>query len=216
MEQRAAPLPALSPDLVARVRSTPFRHRRRLVAVAGPPASGKTTLAAALAQALGAAAAVPMDGFHLDNRVLDDRALRPRKGAPETFDAAGFCALVARLREEDEVVYPIFDRAQDQAIAGACVVGPDCETVVLEGNYLLFREAPWATLAPLWDVSIWVETPLETVRARCRARWLAHGHSTDAARARADTNDVPNAQRVIGGKLPADFAVGMDWTLRPE
>lgn len=109
-----APYEPLPPDLVARLRNLPG-DGRRLIAVAGAPASGKSVLGAALRDALRrdgvCAELVPMDGFHLDNRILDARCLRARKGAPETFDAAGFIALVQRLRSDAEVVYPLFDRA---------------------------------------------------------------------------------------------------------
>jgi fructokinase len=197
-------------DLTARIRALP-RDRRRLIAIAGAPASGKSTLAAALVAALTeageCAAAAPMDGFHLDNRLLDAMGLRARKGAPETFDAQGFIALVRRLTVEEEVYYPLFDRAQDQAIAGAGVVRPECAFVVIEGNYLLFDAAPWRELAGLWDLSIWIDTPESVVRARCVERWLRYGLSPDAAAARAEGNDVRNARRIMDARLPADVTL---------
>jgi len=206
------------PDLVRRpaallplVRQRPLADRRRLLAIAGPPASGKSTLAAALAGALTRegciAETVPMDGFHLDNRLLDSRGLRARKGAPETFDAAGFIALVRRLRSEAEVCFPIFDRGQDQAIAGAGVVTPDCEIAIVEGNYLLFDEPPWDGLAQAWDLSIWIETPREMLLQRCVERWLDHGHSPEAARARAEANDLANAARIRAARRVPDMTV---------
>jgi fructokinase len=197
--------------LVARIRATPSRGRRRLVAIAGAPASGKSTLAASLTEALRAAGEavenVPMDGFHLDNRLLDGMGLRARKGAPETFDAEGFRVLVERLKAEERVYFPLFDRGQDQAIAGAGVVPASCRLVVIEGNYLLFDEAPWAALASLWDLSIWIDTPEALVRARCIRRWLDHGHSEAAAITRAEGNDLRNARRVMGTRLPADVTL---------
>ncbi len=198
-------------EIVARIEALPLIRRRRLVAVAGPPASGKSTTAAALTSALQAASVraecVPMDGFHLDNRILDNRGLRDRKGAPETFDAHGFLALMQRFLVEDEVVYPLFDRARDIAIAGAGVVTPACDLVVIEGNYLLFDEAPWSRLVDVWDHSIWVDVSEDTVLARCTARWLEHGHSPEAAKARAEGNDLRNARRIFGARLPADTVV---------
>lgn len=184
---------------------------RRLIAVAGAPASGKSVLGAALCDALRAngvrAELVPMDGFHLDNRLLDARGLRARKGAPETFDVAGFIALVQRLRTQAEVVYPLFDRSRDLSIAGAGIVPPDCEMVIIEGNYLLFDEEPWSDLAALWDFSIWLETAEETLRQRCVARWLAHGHDAEAARIRAEGNDLANARRIVAARLSADMVL---------
>lgn len=198
-------------EIVSRIQALPLRRRRRLVAVAGPPASGKSTTAAALTAALKAAGAhaecVPMDGFHLDNRILDSRDLRARKGAPETFDADGFIALMQRFLEDEEVVYPLFDRARDIAIAGAGVVTAACDLVVIEGNYLLFDEEPWSRLIDIWDHSIWVDVSEDTVVARCTARWLEHGHAPEAARARAEGNDLRNARRIFGARLPADTIV---------
>ncbi|MCC5983483.1 MAG: nucleoside/nucleotide kinase family protein [Rhodobacteraceae bacterium] len=205
------PFPNVIPhNLLARLRALPG-GRRRLVAVAGAPASGKSLLSAALRDTLQQAGhraeVVPMDGFHLDNTLLDARGLRARKGAPETFDAEGFIALIARLRSGAEVVYPVFDRARDLSIAGAGVVPTDCEFAIVEGNYLLFDESPWSALAAMWDFSLRLDTPEETLRARCIARWLAHGHTPAQARARAESNDLANARRIIAAALPADMTL---------
>lgn len=184
---------------------------RTLVAVAGPPASGKSTLAADLVARLNGdgpkAALVPMDGFHLDNAVLGARGLLHRKGAPETFDAAGFRSLVARLRDRAEVVVPRFDRARDLAIAGAEVVDADCEVVVVEGNYLLFAEPPWDGLAPLWDLRIFLDLPERELRARLIRRWRDHGLTEGEAVARAEANDLANARRILAARLGADLTL---------
>lgn len=83
-------------DLVAKILATLFAGKRRLVAIAGPPASGKSTLACELAQAHPSFALVPMDGFHLDNATLKARNRLDRKGAPDTFVCGGFLGLVTR------------------------------------------------------------------------------------------------------------------------
>ncbi len=112
-----------------------------------------------------------MDGFHLDNRVLEARGLLARKGAPETFDGAGFVAAMRRIAAGHEVVMPVFDRARDLAIAGAVVI-PAEGPVIVEGNYLAFADPPWDALAELWDLSIRIEEPEEELRRRLVARWL--------------------------------------------
>ncbi len=194
--------------LIRRVGAVRPKARRRLIAIAGAPASGKTTLAAELAEALGARAIlVPMDGFHLDNRILDARGLRPRKGAPQTFDGAGFVHMIRRLASEDEVVIPVFDRARDIAIAGASVVGPETETAVVEGNYLLLDEEPWRALRPLWDLSVYLKVPEDTLRARLIQRWLDHGLNPQAAAARATSNDLPNALHIARHSSEADIVL---------
>jgi pantothenate kinase len=188
-------------------------RERVLIAIAAAPGAGKSTLAAALkAQVdaeLGAesAAVLPMDGFHLDNAVLVQRGLLERKGAPETFDAAGLVALIGRLRREAEVVIPLFDRSRDLAVAGAAVVEPRHRVVLVEGNYLLLDRAPWDTLAPLWDLSVWLDVPLPVLEARLVGRWLDHGLTPEAARARALGNDIPNARLVLEVSRAADLAL---------
>lgn len=182
---------------------------RRLVALSGAPGSGKSTLSEPLAAMLTErgvrSEVVPMDGFHLDNRLLKARGLMPRKGAPETFDLGGFKRLCHALRADDEVIYPLFDRSRDLAIAGAAHVGQDCSVAVIEGNYLLFDEPGWRDLADLWDVSIRLDVPLADLEARLVQRWLTHGLDQAAAEARARGNDLANAQRIASARLPADL-----------
>lgn len=202
--------------LAERVAALRARRPRVLVALAGAPGSGKSTLAAELARRLRGggtpAEVVPMDGFHLDNAVLDARSLRGRKGAPETFDAEGFLHLVRRLKAGGEVVAPAFDRHRDVAVAGAQVVPATCEAVICEGNYLLFDEAPWRGLAPLWDLPARLDVPLTELRARLIQRWLDHGLSRAAATRRAEGNDLPNARRIVERQLPAEMILAT----RPE
>jgi pantothenate kinase len=182
---------------------------RYLVGIAGAPGSGKSTLSAELSRRLNAqgrkTVVVPMDGFHLDNAILDARGLRPRKGAPETFDAPGFLRMVRALKTGDEVFAPIFDRTRDIAIAGAVAVPAAARVVIVEGNYLMFDEAPWSELASLWDASVRVDVPMPELRARLIQRWLNLNHSSAVATRRAEGNDIPNAQRVINHALPCDF-----------
>ena len=178
------------------------------MAVAGPPGSGKSTLAADLVAGLGAQAAlVPMDGFHLDNRVLQARGLLGSKGAPETFDVAGFRGTVQRLADGGEVVIPVFDRARDLAIAGAQVVDANKTIAVIEGNYLLLDRPPWAGLRDLWDMTIFLDVEMPELERRLVRRWLEHDHSPAEALARARSNDLPNAQLVLAHSFPGDIRI---------
>lgn len=197
--------------LVRRVRETPIRARRRLVALAGPPASGKSTVAAQLTEALNSngipTQLVPMDGFHLDNRILQDRGQMAVKGAPQTFDAAGFLALVRRLRDEADVYYPEFDRVRDLSVAGAGHVNDTCQTVVIEGNYLLFDAPVWRDLAQYWDLSIALSVDIGILRERLIERWLSHGLTLAEATQRAEGNDLANAALIAKSSLPADLTL---------
>ena len=183
--------------------------RRILVGIAGAPGSGKSTLSSELVRILNLqklrSAIVPMDGFHLDNRVLDDLGLRSRKGSPESFDAAGFLHMMRRVKAGEEVFAPIFDRPRDIAIAGAQAVSSDTRVVVCEGNYLLLDEPPWNALHELWDISAWIEVALPELRARLIHRWLSHGFSRTVATQRTEQNDLRNVRRCLDARLPADF-----------
>ena len=181
---------------------------RLIVAVAGAPGSGKSTFAAELARRLGArgkrSVVVPMDGFHLDNALLEARSLLARKGAPDTFDAQGFVRLIRAIKAQEDVVAPSFDRMRDLSVAGAIAVPAQAPFVIVEGNYLMFDQAPWADLAGLWDVSVRLDVPLPELRARLIQRWLSQNLSRAVATRRAEGNDIPNAQRVIAKALPCD------------
>ena len=198
---------ALAAEVIARASS----RSRFTLAVAGPPGAGKSTLAKTLAGALAGrgsdTAIVPMDGFHLDNDELDRLGLRARKGAPETFDLAGFDALLARLAQEDDVVIPVFDRTLDLARAGAARVTASARIRIVEGNYLLLDEPGWRDLACHFDMTVFLEVPERELERRLVQRWLDHGHDAQAARARAQANDIPNARRVAAGSRPADLVL---------
>lgn len=205
-------LQQVSQAIAQKIRDKARTGDRRLVAVSGAPASGKSTLAEILAEDLRSefdkVAVVPMDGFHLDNRLLAARGLLAFKGAPETFDASGFVALVKRIKSGVEVIYPQFDRVRDLAVAGAAVVEADCDLVIFEGNYLLFDEKPWDGLVGLWDLSIWLDTPEPVLLERLVKRWIDHDHSLERARERAERNDMQNARRIRRSRLEADIVLG--------
>ncbi|MEP2533139.1 nucleoside/nucleotide kinase family protein [Shimia sp.] len=198
-------------NLANQILAAPTSGRRTLIALAGPPASGKSTLAAALATVLTdrdrVAQVVPMDGFHLDNRLLEERDLLNRKGAPQTFDAFGFLHLISRMKDEPSVIYPEFDRERDIAIAGAAELLETCDTVIVEGNYLLYDAPVWRDLNALWDIRIRLNVPEEILTGRLIARWKALGLSKETALQKAEGNDLPNARLVNAASLSADITI---------
>ena len=194
-------------QIVAKIGAAALSPRRRVIAIEGPPASGKSTLAETLAKRCKGAVVLPMDGFHLDNRLLEEQGLLPRKGAPETFDLAGFVHLLGRLQDEDEVVFPLFDRTRDIAIAGAGQIKATCHTVIIEGNYLLFDHLGWRDLASHWSLSINLSPAHQTLKDRLVKRWINHGLNQAEAEERADRNDMVNADLIRSQRLPADLEV---------
>ena len=194
--------------LLEQVLQSPRRQARRVVAIAGPPASGKSTLAAGLVAALRGAGVhnklVPMDGFHLDNRILSDRGILGRKGSPPSFDAIGLLRLVQVLGASQELYYPVFDRARDLSVAGAGHIARECDTIVIEGNYLLMDAPIWRDMARYWDLSIHLSCTEAELEARLIQRWVDQGLTPEAARIRAHNNDLPNARLVGQTALRAD------------
>ena len=181
---------------------------RFLIALAGPPGAGKSTLSDALVHALGAQSrVVPMDGFHLDDIVLNARGMRSRKGAPETFDVAGFIHLIKRLREESEIAIPVFDRSMELSRAAADIIQPNDRYLIVEGNYLLLNEGRWAELAPMFDLTIWIDVSLEELDRRLVDRWAYYGKSPAETRAWIDNNDMPNIRRTIENSRQADVVI---------
>ncbi|WP_240558447.1 nucleoside/nucleotide kinase family protein [Paracoccus contaminans] len=179
---------------------------RRLVALAGPPGAGKSTLAEQAAAMLPGATVLPMDGYHLDNRILSARGLLDRKGSPGSFDAAGFLSLLGRLRQGGEVIHPLFDRERDIAIAGAGRIGPEHPLVLVEGNYLLLDRPVWRDMRPLFDLTVMVTADRAVLAERLRRRWQGLGRD-EAAIARHLANDLANLDLVLHGSAAADLTL---------
>jgi pantothenate kinase len=199
------------PDILTRISDAPKKGRRRLVGLIGAPASGKTTLAHALASAEPTISVVPMDGFHLDNTILEKRGLLARKGAPDTFDAAGFIHLLGRLAAGEDAIYPLFDRSTERSIAGAGEITTPCETILVEGNYLLLDRPEWRPLRHMWDLTFKLNVPRDDLRARLLERWRLYGYPDEEAVRKTDQNDLPNADLVDSTSFPADVLLtGVD------
>jgi pantothenate kinase len=199
-------------SLLARIRS--LAGDRVIVAVAGPPGAGKSTLSASLADALnadhpGSAEVIPMDGFHYDDAILDARMLRSRKGSPPTFDVDGFRHMLARLKSRDEanVAIPVFDRSLDISRAGARIIPASVRILIVEGNYLLLLEPPWIDLRKVFDLTVMIHEPRPLLERRLLSRWRSFGFDKVAARAKVNTNDLPNVDLVLMQSTRAEINV---------
>ena len=200
------------PQLVERARALVVPGGRRLLGLTGAPGAGKSTVAAQLVAGLGAGAAalVAMDGFHLAGSVLERLGRRDRKGAPDTFDDAGYAALLRRLRDADpaETVYaPEFRREISEPIGSAVAVPPDVPLVITEGNYLLLADGAWPRARACLD-AVWFLAPADDVRLdRLVRRHEAFGKSPEAARSWALGTDERNAVRIAATASRADLIV---------
>lgn len=201
-------------DLLKRAAALARPGHRAILGITGSPGAGKTTLAEHVVQALDdgglpRAAHVPMDGFHLADAELERLGRRDRKGAPDTFDAAGYAALLRRLHEEDaETVYaPGFERVLEQPLAGAVPVPPTARLVVTEGNYLLLASGSWARVRPHLDEVWFCELDEEERIRRLVARHEEFGKEHDAAVAWALGTDQRNADLIATTRDRADLVV---------
>ncbi|MEW2082547.1 nucleoside/nucleotide kinase family protein [Streptomyces sp. NPDC005283] len=211
----APPPPTYPPHILFRAQALAAQGRRVILGIAGAPGAGKTTLAAHLVDSLdGLAVLVPMDGFHLAQAELRRLGRAGRKGAPDTFDAAGYAALLARLRApapRATVYAPAFDRALEEAVAGSIPVDPDIPLVVTEGNYLLHDEGPWGQVRPLLDEAWYLEID-DAVRVRRLVdRHVRFGKPRPYAERWVQDSDERNARLVARGRDRADFVVTQSW-----
>ncbi|MEU6253776.1 nucleoside/nucleotide kinase family protein [Streptomyces sp. NPDC047043] len=217
-------MPLTFDDLLTRARALVRPGRRAVLGIAGSPGAGKTTLAENLVRELNGTgepwvAHVPMDGFHLADVELDRLGRRDRKGAPDTFDAAGYAALLGRLREEGdgEVVYaPGFERVLEQPIAGTVPVPPTARLVVTEGNYLLLESGAWPRVRRQLDEVWFCELDEEERLRRLIARHEEFGKGHQEAVAWVMRSDQRNAELVAATRDRADLVVPVAALGRPS
>jgi pantothenate kinase len=196
-------------NLLERARRLADPGSRRILGITGPPGSGKSTLAVEVVAALGGAARlVAMDGFHLANAELERLGRRDRKGAVDTFDAAGYVALLRRLRAAERLVYaPEFRREIEEPIACAVAVPGDVPLVVTEGNYLLVEDGDWAGVRPLLDEAWYLDVDEDLRIERLVARHVAFGKPPAVARAWTLGTDQRNARLIEQTRGRADLVV---------
>jgi pantothenate kinase len=194
---------------IARLEQLIADGQRRILGLVGAPGAGKSTLAQGILEALpGRAVVVPMDGFHLANVELERLGRASRKGAEDTFDSAGYVALLSRLRaqRDGETVYaPAFRREIEEPVAGAIPVSPDVPLVITEGNYLLLEHGHWKAVRALLDEVWYVDVDPELRRQRLVSRHVSFGRDQDAARNWVQQTDEVNAARVDSTRGRADL-----------
>lgn len=198
-------------QLVDRARALASSRRRRILGIVGAPGAGKSTLASAIVEALGPQATlVPMDGYHLANDVLVAMDRRERKGAIDTFDDAGYAALLRRLADQadDEIIYaPRFDRSLEASLAGGIRIDPCIPLIVTEGNYLLVEDGWWPAARACLDECWYLDTDTRVRHSWLVARHEAFGKNPESARHWALVRDEANARLIASTADRADLRV---------
>lgn len=185
--------------------------KRTIIGIIGKPGGGKSTLSKYLLKGMDPTlvSVVPMDGFHLSNKVLKELGRSDRKGAQDTFDVKGFTTLIERIKLDsaDPIYYPIFDRSIEESIAAQGVVYPSTRVVIVEGNYLMHDKDGWQEISPLLDQS-WYAFLDEDLRiSRLISRHIAFGKDPESAKAWAKGSDQVNAELIEIGVGRCDFLI---------
>ena len=184
---------------------------RTIIGIIGKPGGGKSTLSKYLLKGMDPTlvSVVPMDGFHLSNKVLKELGRSDRKGAQDTFDVKGFKTLIERIKLDsaDPIYYPIFDRSIEESIAAQGVVYPSTRVVIVEGNYLMHNKKGWQEISPLLHQS-WYAFLEEDIRiSRLISRHIAFGKDPESAKAWAKGSDQVNAELIEIGVGRCDFLI---------
>lgn len=213
----------LNPDsavalIAARAKATQAKAGKRVaIGIAGGPGVGKSTIAAEVVRVLNLerrdfAALVPMDGFHMRHRKLEEIGLVERKGSPETFEGATFAAYLMRIKGAKRAVNgPGYSRQIEDVVDDAFTIPAEVGALIVEGNYLLLPDPPWDLVKPLLDLAVFIHVPRDKVMRRLMKRHGENPAFTDKRnRTHVSRVDLPNYDLVERSRPRADVSIDLE------
>jgi uridine kinase len=194
--------------VLAVIQAVAVTHPLR-VAVDGPPAAGKTTLADEIGDALRA------QGRHVIRASIESflfpRAQRYRRGElsaganyHDTFD---YDALRRVLLDplgpggDRRFQRAVYDHQTDSAVSEPISVAPVDAVLIFEGVFLMRPE-----LIDRWDLRIFVSVAFEEIVARARTRDAARYGTPDDVERRFRSRYLPSQQFYFDTVRPTDHA----------
>jgi uridine kinase len=184
--------------------------RPYIIGIAGPSCSGKTLLAARLAETLGTqhTLVLPLDNYYRDlsHLPLEDRA-RANFDVPDALDYELFLSHLSALTRGETIHVPVYDFATHSRTGGATIVRPE-RYIIVEGLLALH----WPTVRGLFDLRVYVAAPDTVCLARRAARDVAERGRTPESVADQYARTVrPMAERfVLPSQQFADIIVSGD------
>lgn len=206
---------------LVREKSACVAPRRCIAGISGPPGAGKSVTAAILAaclEELGAGVVViPLDGFHYSNEYLrshrgpdhagEEQPLADLKGWHPTFNVKRALDALEAVRAGQRVRLPVYSRVLHDPVEGGLSIEPSHQVVLVEGNYLFFREGLWNRLYELLDLTVFVAAPREVLIAQLRERHMRGGRSAAEAEEKIRKVDEPNMDVILGTRSRAEFVI---------
>lgn len=198
------------------------QQARLVTAIAGPPGSGKTAFGTLLAETIKAASGAEiavclgLDGWHFPNAYLDTHfvehngsriVLRSIKGAPETYDVQAAFRCIERIRNNEKVSFPKYSRKVHDPVPDAGVIEAQHRIILAEGNYWLLNELPWKDFQYLFDLTIFLSAPAQSLVTGLRKRHLRGAKSSKEVEEHIRKVDLLNIEHVLNNSVKADVMV---------
>lgn len=196
-------------------------NRRIIVFLSAPPGTGKTTVAQFLEYLSNQISdvqniqAIGLDGFHYHQDYIESHtvmvngkevSMKSVKGSPESFDIHKLERKLEYLKDVN-VKWPIYDRTIHDVIENQ--VDVTGSIVLIEGNWLLLKEAGWMDLIEKCDYSVFIAAKEEDLKDRLIQRKVKGGSTQESAEQFYEKSDCKNIIRLMNSHWQPDTLLNM-------